>query len=54
LGANLFSHLRKALEDNQFNLLYGLQEDSRSSHLRKAVQDSQFNSRTHISPRMGN
>jgi hypothetical protein len=53
LGASPFSPLRKVLEVSHFNLLYGLQEDSRSSHLCKAVQVNRFNSQTHISLHMG-
>jgi hypothetical protein len=44
LGAGLSSLLRKAPEVSQFNLLCGLQEDSRSSHPHRAVQVNQFNS----------
>jgi hypothetical protein len=53
LGASPSSHLHKALEVNQFNLLCGLQGDSRSSHPRKAARVNRYNSRTHISLRMG-
>jgi hypothetical protein len=44
LEAKLSSLLHRALEVNQFNLLYGPQEGSQSSRLHKAAQVSRSNS----------
>jgi hypothetical protein len=43
LGAGPSSLLHKALEISQFNLLCGLQGDSRSSHPHRAAQVNRFN-----------